>query len=650
MRRLLKQSKRLVILAFASVMALTVVGAPASVMAQEVAATKRQKMFQAASKEFNVPEKILLAVAYNQTRFENYDGKPSVAGGYGLMHLTAEAESDDGRGNPLKPLPKRTNTVREYTLDKAAALIGASVETLKHDDRQNVRGAAALLSHYGKQLNAGKFPLALGDWYGAVARFGSMHDEKGAIDFADAVYATIQKGASLKTSDGQAITLSSESVQTKQEQVKLLGLPTKANPQNDTQTECPATIVCKFVPARFAQNNPNDPADYGNMDIADRPNDTKIKYIVIHDTEGSYQSAIDWFRDPISYVAAHYVIRSSDGEVTQMIKTKDIGWQAGNWYMNMHSIGVEHEGFAAQGGAWYTEIMYQTSAKLVRYLADKYDIPLDRQHIVGHDQYHGLTPARAKRMHYDPGPFWDWNHYMDLLHGRDNVQSADMSNGFYGNVIKISPRFATNQPLVTECDKLGACKELPKQGANFVYLRTAPQHDAPLLTDAGLHPDGEPGTTEISDWSAKATTGQKFVVAERQGDWTAIWFGGQKGWFYNPASWQNRTALPSWSRRVTPKASKTTIPVYGRPVPERSAFNNGVPAFDPVPLQYVIKAGQSYPAYDRKAINDYFHVLTFDRSTPGDGLMVIGNEKYIPIEYNHRQAFVKASDVDLSWF
>jgi len=28
----------------------------------------------------------------------------------------------------------------------------------------------------------------------------------------------------------------------------------------------------------------------------------------------------------------------------------------------------------------------------------------------------------------------------------------------------------------------------------------------------------------------------------------------------------------------------------------------------------------------------------------------VGNEKYIPIEYNHREAFVKASDVDMKWY
>jgi N-acetyl-anhydromuramyl-L-alanine amidase AmpD len=463
-----------------------------------------------------------------------------------------------------------------------------------------------------------------------------MSDQAKAQEFADNVYQTIQQGATNTTTDGQTMRMEAKDVAPKNKGGKRHG-------NNQTQTECPRELRCTFVPARFAQNNPADPTDYGNLDTANRPHDTKIKYIVIHDTEGSYQSAIDWFQDPRSYVAAHYVIRSSDGDVTQMVKNSDVGWHAGNWYMNMHSIGIEHEGYAEEGGQWYTEAMYQSSAKLVRYLAKKYDIPLDREHIVGHEQYHGLTPARAKLMHNDPGPFWDWEHYMKLVKGEKAVK-ADHGRT---NAVTIAPRFATNKPETAQCVD-GVCAPLPAQSANFVYLRTEPNNNAPLLTDAGLHPDGAPGTKDIDDWSAVATYGQRFAVADRQGDWTAIWFNGQKGWFYNPNN-ENRTAVANKARLVTPKAGKTSVPLYGRPVPEASAYKNGVPPLMPVPLQYNLLAGQRYVAYDYKAINDYFHVATFDRSSPGDGTVIVGNEKYIPVSYNHRQAFVKASDVDVTW-
>jgi len=84
---------------------------------------------------------------------------------------------------------------------------------------------------------------------------------------------------------------------------------------------------------------------------------------------------------------------------------------------------------------------------------------------------------------------------------------------------------------------------------------------------------------------------------------------------------------------------------YGRPLPEAGAYTNNVPVQPLTPLQYSIPAGQSYPVQEKKTVNDYYHVLTFDRSSPGDGALVVGTEKYIPISYNHRQGFVKASDV-----
>ena len=81
----------------------------------------------------------------------------------------------------------------------------------------------------------------------------------------------------------------------------------------------------------------------------------------------------------------------------------------------MHSIGIEHEGFADQGGTWFTESMYRNSASLVRYLAEEYDVPLDRAHIIGHDQVPGVNAAGVRGMHWDPGPYWNWEHYMSLL-------------------------------------------------------------------------------------------------------------------------------------------------------------------------------------------------------------------------------------------
>ncbi|HJQ09021.1 MAG TPA: N-acetylmuramoyl-L-alanine amidase [Candidatus Saccharimonadales bacterium] len=602
--------------------------------------SSREQSFRAAATEFGVPADILKAISYNQSRWENHAGQPSASGGYGLMHLTTKLPPTDGRGDSSRPLPQRAPGTHTYTLDQAAKILGVSPQELKENDTQNIRGGAAMLAHYAKEGNNGKLPTKLSDWYMATARLSSASTEDGARAFADNVYQTLQDGTQRTTLDGQTVAIAPQPVSPDQSKAHQFNLPKRPAPQN-SETECPRTITCKWVPARFAQNDPNNPYDYGNYDLSNRERDLDIKYIVIHDTEGSYQSAIDWYQDPRSYVSVQYTIRSSDGEVTQSVKNDDIAWQAGNWYVNTHSIGIEHEGFAAEGAAWYTEAMYRSSAKLVRYLAEKYDIPLDREHIIGHAQFHALRPDRAAGMHWDPGPYWDWDHYMDLLHQPTLPTAAPDSK-----VVTIAPKFPYNKPTVTQCEAT-VCMPLPEQSANFVYLRTEPSNSAPLLTDAALHPGGEPGTIKIEDWSAKATHGQRFVVAERRNNWTAIWFNGQKGWFYNWDSAGNRVALPAKANRlIKPKTGLASIPIYGRPLPDASEYPEGAPVEPIVPLQYSITAGQTYIAYDKKASNDHLIIWTFDFSSPGDGVIVHGDEKYIPIAYSHRQAYVKARDVE----
>ncbi len=142
----------------------------------------------------------------------------------------------------------------------------------------------------------------------------------------------------------------------------------------------------------------------GNFQAASR---TKIDHIVIHDTEGSYAGSISWFKDPAANVSAHYVIKSSTGAITQMVKEKDIAWH--DACFNTTTVGIEHEGYAAKPELWFTEAMYVESAKLSAYLADKYQVPKEHGSILGH----GEAPDCSD--HSDPGPGWNWAHYIDLV-------------------------------------------------------------------------------------------------------------------------------------------------------------------------------------------------------------------------------------------
>ncbi len=418
--------------------------------------------------------------------------------------------------------------------------------------------------------------------------------------------------------------------------VTLLGAEPSAAARPAQEAECPAGLVCRFIPAAYAQTDPDAPDAYGNYDRADRPRDgDAIRYLVIHDTEESYDSAIARFQDPHNGVSAHYVIRSSDGQVTQLVHTRNIAHHAGNYWFNMHSLGIEHEGVLVDGARWYTEAMYQASARLVRYLAARYHIPLDREHILSHEEMPGLTPGGVAEMHYDPGPYWDWAHYFELLGAPLPAARASAAP-----VLTIAPHFDANAEPLRSCSG-EACTDLPLQGSNVVYLHNEPRADAPLIGDPALHPDGSSGTTRVADWSARAVTGQSFVVAGHSGEWTAIWFGGQLAWLDDPPG---QVSAPGHGALITPRPGRSAIPVYGAAYPEDGAYPPTIPAVAVVPLQYTIPAGQVYLGVER-GFGDYYYARFDGTDTPDNNTLVVGDRRLVEISFNHRRAFVDAADV-----
>ncbi|RCH70315.1 N-acetylmuramoyl-L-alanine amidase [Streptomyces sp. SDr-06] len=413
-----------------------------------------------------------------------------------------------------------------------------------------------------------------------------------------------------------------------------------ASPASAAQggAECPRVLKCDWVPAAYQQTG--DPANkeaYGNYDLSDRPHTNKIKYIVLHDTEETFATTLKIFQDPKRAASAHYVVRSGDGHVTQMVKTKDVAWQAGNWYMNTESIGIEQEGYATEGATWYTPEMYRSTAALVRYLAAKYDIPLDRRHILGHDNVPPTSQGGTAAMHWDPGPYWDWNHFMSLL-GRPTEPTGRPG----GQLVTVNPVFKKNLQAIRDCEKN---IDLPVQPSSAVPLYTEPSTGAPLFADPGLHPPGRPGTNCAGDWGSKISATQQAVVADRRPGWTAIWWYGQKAWFQSPE--HTRTTTPTAGYVVRPKQGLTDVPVYGTAYPVAGDYPAGFtsPRVS-VPLAYTIKAGQSYPGGEPTPAG-YYYAPTIDSSYPYDHTFFPGSTRFVTVQIGHRIAFVKASDVDV---
>ncbi|WP_370412056.1 N-acetylmuramoyl-L-alanine amidase [Streptomyces fradiae] len=613
-----------------------------------------QAAFDDAARAYGVPRSVLMAVAYRQTRWESHGGEPSTTGAYNVMGLTkvepGDVERPDDRerlahlnesGRPeiertfvasrvLKVLPKEpvdTTDPRLHTLDRAAGLTGASTEELKHDPAASIRAGAALLAAYQREAADGEeLPDAPGAWYPAVARYSQATDPEGAELFARRVYESIRTGERELTADGEQVVLPADPSVRPRKPARLPLAAAFASTRTVPTPACPASLNCTFVPSRTAADGTR------NYTPAARPGQgVDIRQIVIHDTEGGYDGSLAALTDPAVKASAHYLVRASDGLVTQLVENKDLAWHAGNWTLNMHSIGVEHEGYAIGESSWYTEPQYESTAALVKYLAGTYGVPLDREHVIGHDEVPMQLDGYAGRTHWDPGPYWDWNHFMALM----GAPTGDPGAGGAlraGQVVRVVPPFTTaNQPRLTYN---GGTAATPRP-ANFGYLYTEPSTASPTLTD----PYFSSLWSEGSNWANKVRAGGTYVVAESRTDWTAIWYGGKKAWFQNPGG--RYTAPVPGSPTVVRAKAGVTVRLYGRAYPETAAYQAAgleAPTDSPDHLtRYALPAGQAYAKAGPAVRGDDF----FGSAQQN----VVGTDTYIPIRYGHRLAWVKADQV-----
>jgi N-acetyl-anhydromuramyl-L-alanine amidase AmpD len=170
----------------------------------------------------------------------------------------------------------------------------------------------------------------------------------------------------------------------------------------------------------------------------------KVTHVTIHTAQGSYAGTISWFKNPAAHMSTHYIVRASDGQITQMVKESDMALHTQS--ANAYSIGIEHEGYIEYGNNWYTDKMYKASAALVHNICMRNAIDettcyrglattnsnaqSGAIHIKGHQHYSGNTQT-------DPGKYWNWNRYAELITGNETagtekeINFATIANGIY---------------------------------------------------------------------------------------------------------------------------------------------------------------------------------------------------------------------------
>jgi N-acetyl-anhydromuramyl-L-alanine amidase AmpD len=426
-----------------------------STQAQEKAPKDLSAAFQHAAKEFDVPRDLLVALAYAETHFDDHNGQPSIDNGYGVMHLV---------DNP-----------RVRTLKRAAMLLGSSEVALKTDSAQNIRGGAALLRFYADEQRLDDLARKdLAQWYAVVARYSNAADPAVAKLYADEVYGILNTGLDAPSRHDEPVTIPAQPVK----------------PHTGTYEDLATIQSTDYSPALWL------PAYSGNYAVANRETDYPIDYVFIHTTQGSYASTLSWFQDPASGVSTHYVIRASDGQVTQMVREKDVGYHVWYWAYNSRSIGIEHEGYVDASG-WYTDAMYKASAALTRNICLKYGIPMDRAHILAHSEVPGGTS------HTDPGPYWDWNYYMSLVK-QEYPWTTLVDN-------------ATSATFTASSNWIGSSTNTQRYGSSYRYASPQP------VTDTAWFKMSIPANSyyEILVWYPASTsfnTSTPFVIATASGN------------------------------------------------------------------------------------------------------------------------------------
>jgi hypothetical protein len=288
---------------------------------------------------------------------------------------------------------------------------------------------------------------------------------------------------------------------------------------------------------------------------------TAISAITVHTMQGYYAGSISWFQNPAANVSAHYLMRASDGQITQMVCEADKAWHVGS--ENPYTVGIEHEGFVSDP-AWYTPLVYSTSAALARDIADDRGINPLRTYakpgttgvltlgactrIKGHQHF----PAQT---HTDPGVHWNWAHYFRLINEPVSPSPYTTASGTLHDPGGPSGTYADDQRAVYRIAPAGAGSVTLTFSAfnleanwDYLYVHDGPTVFDPLLgsfTGTALPPalTATSGTMTLDFRSDCSTTAPGFAAS-----WTSS--GGTvcatpTGTFSGPIGWTSATV--NWS-------------------------------------------------------------------------------------------------------
>lgn len=311
--------------------------------------------FARAAQEFGVP--VGLLKSYGQLQSNWAQVSESMYGSWGIMGVVENEKVQQ--------------------ISQAAELLQVTPEQIKQDAATNIRAAAALLNHFFKQQTGG---TTADKWYAAVCRLTGIPEADLQQSLANRVYAVWEQGSKSVSIWGEIIDLK------------------------------PATADAGFVPLEKITDRPlqtelqgNGTPDYAaavynltTCNFNSRPSGAAIRYYFVHYIAvGTYEGTISWFKNCSAQASAHYVVRNSDGLVTQMVDEEDRAWSQGVTEYNDQGIGVEHEVLATNLAMWESQPMLASAGRLAADVCNRNNIPKQRRANNGESGIYGHSDVRA---------------------------------------------------------------------------------------------------------------------------------------------------------------------------------------------------------------------------------------------------------------
>ncbi|PCJ01446.1 MAG: hypothetical protein COB15_00555 [Flavobacteriales bacterium] len=375
----------------------------------------------------NVPKGVLEAVSYTTTHFQHIQnitescaGLPKV---YGVMGLTLDGENYFK--NNLKYISQVSGISVNDIINSPQHNITAFAAAYNHEltlspFKNKGQNYARILSKLSELPSTGiQQDYALNAHLYAVLSFLNDANMQRVYNFPDhnLDLEIVFGSENLKVLQSTAVIVQNNHIE-----------------GDDGQIYKPSTINNKTA------DYPPAISDFTTCNFSSRSG-VSVDAVTIHTVQGSYAGCISWFKNCSANVSAHYVLRSSDGQVTQMVLESEKAWHVGN--ENPYTIGLEHEGFV-NDSTWYTAAMYQSSADLVRDIAQSgygidplrtayfpwapttnynvSSIPGSCVKIKGHQHY-------PNQSHTDPGSNWDWKYYDNLINDTTSVTTITSGSG-----------------------------------------------------------------------------------------------------------------------------------------------------------------------------------------------------------------------------